>query len=79
MARLLSGKLFGFRAGGPTNEHLYPLPKGAAKPVWAKQLTRLPCLVVYAKFQLAYNGNPAEETINLSVYPYKDSRTKIAQ
>ncbi len=27
-----------------------PLPK-AAKPVWAKQLTRLPCLVVYAKFQ----------------------------
>ncbi len=28
-----------------------PLPK-AAKPVWAKQLTRLPCLVVYAKFNL---------------------------
>ncbi len=27
-----------------------PLPK-AAKPVWDKQLTRLPCLVVYAKFQ----------------------------
>ncbi len=27
-----------------------PLPK-AAKPVWAKQLTRLPCLVVYVKFQ----------------------------
>ncbi len=30
-----------------------PLPK-AAKPVWAKQLTRLPCLVVYVKFQFAY-------------------------
>ncbi len=29
------------------------LPK-AAKPVWAKQLTRLPCLVVYAKFQFVY-------------------------
>ncbi len=29
-----------------------PLPK-AAKPVWAKQLTQLPCLVVYAKFQFA--------------------------
>ncbi len=28
-----------------------PLPK-AAKLVWAKQLTRLPCLVVYVKFQL---------------------------
>ncbi len=26
----------------------------AAKPVWAKQLTRLPCLVVYAKFQFVY-------------------------
>ncbi len=26
------------------------LPK-AAKPVWANQLTRLPCRVVYAKFQ----------------------------
>ncbi len=31
-----------------------PLQK-AAKPVWAKQLTRLPCLVVYAKFQFVYN------------------------
>ncbi len=30
-----------------------PLPK-AAKPVWAKQLTRLPCLVVSAKFQFVY-------------------------
>ncbi len=25
-------------------------PKETAKPDWAKQLTRLPCLVVYAKF-----------------------------
>ncbi len=31
-----------------------PLPK-AAKPVWAKQLTRLPCLVVYIKFQFVYS------------------------
>ncbi len=30
-----------------------PLPK-AAKSVWAKQLTRLPCLVVYVKFQFVY-------------------------
>ncbi len=30
-----------------------PLPK-AAKPVWANQLTRLPYLKVYAKFQLVY-------------------------
>ncbi len=30
-----------------------PLPK-ATKPVWAKQLTRLPCPVVYVKFQFAY-------------------------
>ncbi len=30
-----------------------PLPK-AAKPVWAKQLTRLPCLVVDVKFQFVY-------------------------
>ncbi len=28
-----------------------PLPK-AAKPVWANQLTRLSCLLVYVKFQL---------------------------
>ncbi len=26
----------------------------AAKPVWAKQLTQLPCLVAYAKFQFVY-------------------------
>ncbi len=31
-----------------------PLPK-AAKPVWAKQLTRLPCLVVYVKFQFVFS------------------------
>ncbi len=30
-----------------------PSPK-AAKPVWAKQLTRLPCFVVYVKFQFVY-------------------------
>ncbi len=30
-----------------------PLPK-AVKLVWAKQLTRLPCLVVYVKFQFVY-------------------------
>ncbi len=29
------------------------LPK-ATKPVWAKQLTRLPCPVVYVKFQFVY-------------------------
>ncbi len=33
-----------------------PLPK-AAKPVWAKQLIRLPCLVVYVKFQFVYTMN----------------------
>ncbi len=30
-----------------------PLPK-AAKPVWAQHVTRLPCLVVYGKFQFVY-------------------------
>ncbi len=30
-----------------------PLPK-AAKLVWAKQLTRQPCFVVYVKFQFLY-------------------------
>ncbi len=30
-----------------------PLLK-AAKPVWANQLTRLPCLVVYVKFRFVY-------------------------
>ncbi len=29
------------------------LPK-ATEPVWANQLTRLPCLVVYVKFQFVY-------------------------
>ncbi len=33
-----------------------PLPK-AAKPVWAKQLTRLPCVVVCVKFQFMYTIN----------------------
>ncbi len=33
-----------------------PLPK-AAKPVWATQLTRLPCLEVYVKFQFVYTTN----------------------
>ncbi len=35
-----------------------PLPK-AAKPVWAKQLTRLPCLVLYVKLQFVYIGGHA--------------------
>ncbi len=30
-----------------------PIPK-AAKLVWAKQLTRLPCLGVYGEFQFVY-------------------------
>ncbi len=33
-----------------------PLPK-AAKPVWAKQLTRLSCLALYVKFQFVYTTN----------------------
>ncbi len=33
-----------------------PLPK-AAKPFWAKQLTRLPFLVLCVKFQLVYVMN----------------------
>ncbi len=44
-----------------------PLPK-AAKPVWAKQLTRLPCLVVYVKFQVGLQLFPclgSAETIIL--------------
>ncbi len=30
-----------------------PLPK-AAKPAWANQMTRLPCSVVFVKFQFVY-------------------------
>ncbi len=41
-----------------------PLPK-AAKPVWAKQLTRLPCLVVNVKFQLGGNLFVAETGVCL--------------
>ncbi len=48
------GKLFGFIIGRPTDE-LHPLPK-AAKPVWANQLTGLPSVVVYAKFQFVYTS-----------------------
>ncbi len=39
--------------GGCGEDVAYPLPK-AAKPVYAKQPTRLPCLVVYVKFQFVY-------------------------
>ncbi len=31
-----------------------PLFSKAARPVWAKQLTRLPSLVLYADFQLSF-------------------------
>ncbi len=34
-----------------------------AYPVWAKQLTRLPCLVVYAKFQFVYTTFVKAETL----------------
>ncbi len=34
-----------------------PLPK-AAKPVWTEQLIRLPCLVVYVKFQFWHFALP---------------------
>ncbi len=30
------------------------VPQFGLRPVWAKQLTRLPCLVVYVKFQFVY-------------------------
>ncbi len=33
-----------------------PIPK-ASKPVWALQMTRLPCLVVHVKFQNDESGN----------------------
>ncbi len=49
----LVGKLLDFSIGRQTDEHLHPLLK-AAKLVWAKQLTRLTCLVVYAKFRFVY-------------------------
>ncbi len=45
-----SGKLFGFIIEGPTDESPTLLPK-AAKPVWAIQLIRQPCLVIYVKFK----------------------------
>ncbi len=40
-----------------------PLPK-AVKLVWAKQLTRLPCLVVYVKFQLVYTTKRLSYCLN---------------
>ncbi len=47
-----------------------PLPK-AAKPVWAKQLTRLPCLVGYAKFHFVYTSNlfPKKATVHIPNLP----------
>ncbi len=41
-----------------------PLPK-AAKPVWAKQLTRLPCLVVCGKFQFVYTPTTTSSNVLL--------------
>ncbi len=47
--------MFGFIIGGPLMSSCALLANEAAKPVWvAKQLTRLPCLVVYVKFQFVY-------------------------
>ncbi len=46
-----------------------PLPK-AAKPVWAKQLTRLPCLVLYVKFQFVYTTRSLTKPIQLPNSPY---------
>ncbi len=43
-----SEKLFGFSTGGPM-VNCTTLPK-AAKPVWAEELSQLPCLTL--KFQL---------------------------
>ncbi len=50
-----SGKLFGFSIGDQLMS-CTPLQK-AAKPVWPKQLTRLPCLVVYVNFQFVYTNH----------------------
>ncbi len=47
---------FTISSKGHTPMCCIPLPK-AAKPVWAKQLTRLPGLVVYVKFQFVYTTN----------------------
>ncbi len=45
-----------------------PLPK-AAKPVWAKQLTRLSGFVVYVKFQFVYLTIGREVPLRLSFFP----------
>ncbi len=45
-----------------------PLPK-AEKPVWAKQLTRLPCFVVYADFQFVYLTIGREVPLRLIFFP----------
>ncbi len=45
-----------------------PLPK-AAKPVWAKQLTRLPCFVVYVNSQFVYLTIEREVPLRLSFFP----------
>ncbi len=46
----------------------------AAKPVWAKQLTRLPCLVVYVKFQFVCN---TKKNVRLT-YPRNSYRVLIS-
>ncbi len=46
-----------------------PTPK-AGKPVWAKQQTRLPCLVVYGEFQFVYKlyqRSPACSTFSFNL------------
>ncbi len=42
-------------AEGDTLMSRTPLPK-QTKPVWDKQPTRLPCLVVYVKFEFVYTN-----------------------
>ncbi len=54
-----------------------PLPK-AAKPVWAKQLTRLPCLVVYVKFQLVYAPYQLLPPLNMQS-PTAESRLSLQE
>ncbi len=53
--------------------------KEAAKPVWAKQLTRLPCLVVYVKSQFVSNQGKLFRLLNESSVGLHGSMAKFSE
>ncbi len=54
------------------------LPK-SAKPVWANQLTQLPCLVVNVKFQFMYSFHNGYEVVKFTSSPTCVDETNVGQ